>query len=76
MTSGADDLPFRPCAGVVLVNADGRVFAGQRIDHASGAWQMPQGGEGGGRSATARYARNLDYSCGATADKPFRISTA
>ncbi len=37
-------LPYRPCAGVMLVNADGRVFVGQRMDRYTEAWQMPQGG--------------------------------
>ena len=36
---------YRPCVGVMLVNAHGKVFVGQRIDNKdSGAWQMPQGG--------------------------------
>ena len=34
-------LPYRPCAGVMLVNRDGRVFVGQRIDTTLEAWQMP-----------------------------------
>lgn len=37
-------LPYRPCVGVVLMNQDGRVFAAQRIDNPTPAWQMPQGG--------------------------------
>lgn len=37
-------LPYRPCVGIMLCNDQGRIFAGQRIDNASGAWQMPQGG--------------------------------
>lgn len=38
-------LPYRPCVGVMLVNAQGRVFVGKRIDNKEGdAWQMPQGG--------------------------------
>lgn len=36
-------LPYRPCVGVALANAENRLFAGQRID-TPGAWQMPQGG--------------------------------
>lgn len=40
-----DDLPYRPCVGVMLFNADGGVFTGRRIDQDGGeAWQMPQGG--------------------------------
>lgn len=37
-------LPYRPCAGVMLVNREGRVFVGQRLDSKVEAWQMPQGG--------------------------------
>lgn len=37
-------LPYRPCAGVMLLNRDGRVFVGQRLDSTLDAWQMPQGG--------------------------------
>ncbi|MCA1196858.1 RNA pyrophosphohydrolase [Sphingomonas sp. R647] len=43
MTSFAH-LPYRPCAGVMLLNADGLVFVGQRLDSTLEAWQMPQGG--------------------------------
>jgi putative (di)nucleoside polyphosphate hydrolase len=37
-------LPYRPCVGLMLVNRDGGIFAGQRIDNPGPAWQMPQGG--------------------------------
>ncbi|NIJ64618.1 putative (di)nucleoside polyphosphate hydrolase [Sphingomonas leidyi] len=37
-------LPYRPCAGVMLLNRAGRVFVGQRLDSVLEAWQMPQGG--------------------------------
>ena len=37
-------LPYRPCVGVMLVNARNEVFVGQRKDHYKAAWQMPQGG--------------------------------
>ncbi|WP_404339153.1 RNA pyrophosphohydrolase [Sphingomonas sp. MMS12-HWE2-04] len=37
-------LPYRPCAGVMLINREGRVFVGQRLDSTLEAWQMPQGG--------------------------------
>ena len=39
-----DDLPYRPCVGVMLANTAGEVFVGQRIDNEGPAWQMPQGG--------------------------------
>lgn len=37
-------LPYRPCVGIMLVNGDGHVFTGRRIDSPADAWQMPQGG--------------------------------
>ena len=37
-------LPYRPCVGIMVCNRDGGIFAGQRLDSSSGAWQMPQGG--------------------------------
>jgi len=37
-------LPYRPAAGVMLLNRAGKVFVGQRIDNLAEAWQMPQGG--------------------------------
>ena len=44
-------LPYRPCVGVMLLNAHGQVFIGRRKSEAGPehvdaqhAWQMPQGG--------------------------------
>ena len=39
-----EDRPYRPCVGIILLNRDGHVFVGQRIDSSVEAWQMPQGG--------------------------------
>ena len=39
-----DDRPFRPCVGIVLLNAQGQVFVGARNDISGDHWQMPQGG--------------------------------
>ena len=44
-----ESLPYRPCAGITVLNRDGLVFIGRRssgpehID-ATHVWQMPQGG--------------------------------
>lgn len=39
------NLPYRPCVGIMLVNAAGMAFVGKRIDNQEGDWwQMPQGG--------------------------------
>jgi putative (di)nucleoside polyphosphate hydrolase len=42
-------LPYRPCAGIVLLNAEGRIWIGRRFDElvqqeTLKRWQMPQGG--------------------------------
>jgi putative (di)nucleoside polyphosphate hydrolase len=47
--SGRDDLPYRPCAGAMILNAEGLVFVGRRRGGPENAdrnheWQMPQGG--------------------------------
>ncbi|MGZ3215383.1 RNA pyrophosphohydrolase [Paracoccus sp. T5] len=55
---GPGGLPYRPCAGVVLMNRAGLVFAGQRIDM-PGAWQMPQGGIDGDESPREAALREL-----------------
>ena len=55
-----ETLPYRPCAGFMLVNAEGKVFVGQRIDpSAHGFWQMPQGGIDEGEDPEAAALREL-----------------
>ncbi|MCY0092619.1 RNA pyrophosphohydrolase [Hoeflea ulvae] len=48
---GAEDLPYRLCAGIMVLNPQGLVWAGRRIsegnteyDGSPQLWQMPQGG--------------------------------
>lgn len=59
-----DHLPYRPCAGIMLVNAEGRVFVGQRKDRYSDAWQMPQGGIDDGEDARTAALRELQEETG------------
>lgn len=58
------DLPYRPCAGIMLLNRDGLVFVGQRIDATVEAWQMPQGGIDEGEDALAAAIRELGEEAG------------
>ena len=59
-------LPYRPCVGIMLVNAHGRVFVGRRIDQRESEvgqegdfWQMPQGGIDDGEDLRAAGYREL-----------------
>lgn len=62
-------LPYRPCAGIMLVNRQGKVFVGQRLDTSSEAWQMPQGGIDKGEDAEVAAMRELEEETGIAADK-------
>jgi putative (di)nucleoside polyphosphate hydrolase len=61
-------LPYRPCVGVMLMNAEGHVFVGQRIDTDAAAWQMPQGGVDKGEAPRDAALRELWEETGISAD--------
>ena len=50
---------YRPCAGVVLFNRRGLVFAGRRTDTTPAAWQFPQGGIDPGEAPEKAALREL-----------------
>lgn len=57
-------LPYRPGVGAMLVNPQGRVFVGQRIDSTLDAWQMPQGGVDPGEEPDDAVLRELEEETG------------
>lgn len=59
-----EDLPYRPCAGLMVVNADGKVFVARRIDTDQDAWQMPQGGIDKGETPAQAALRELEEEIG------------
>ena len=61
----AEDLPFRPCVGIVLLNSQGKVWAGRRMPNTETfgkdafRWQMPQGGIDKGEDPLVAAKREL-----------------
>ena len=64
--SQPDSALYRPCVGVMLVNAAGKAFVGKRIDNQEGDWwQMPQGGVDEGEDCDTALLRELAEETGA-----------
>lgn len=61
-------LPYRPCVGMMLVNMEGKVFVGQRLDNEVEAWQMPQGGIDRGEEPRDTALRELGEETGIASD--------
>ncbi|HEV2748515.1 MAG TPA: RNA pyrophosphohydrolase [Allosphingosinicella sp.] len=66
--SGKEGLPYRPGAGVMLVNREGKVFVAQRLDNMLEAWQMPQGGLDEGEEPLSGALRELEEETGIAPD--------
>jgi putative (di)nucleoside polyphosphate hydrolase len=59
-----EDLPYRPCVGIMVLNRAGLVFVGRRIEGPEHvdlvhAWQMPQGGIDAGEEPWPAALREL-----------------
>ena len=60
------NLPYRPCVGIMVLNGEGKVWAGHRIIEDEGEmtgadklWQMPQGGIDKGEDPEPAALREL-----------------
>ena len=60
----SDDKNYRRGVGVMLLNREGKVFVGRRIDNTDEAWQMPQGGIDEGEEPWATAQRELEEETG------------
>ena len=56
--------PYRQGVGLMVFNAEGRVFVGNRIDCPSENWQMPQGGIDPGETPRVTAMRELEEEIG------------
>ncbi len=59
-----EDLPYRPCAGLMVLNRAGLAFIGRRIDgpehvDSTHVWQLPQGGIDPGEDPQRAALREL-----------------
>jgi putative (di)nucleoside polyphosphate hydrolase len=69
MLAKVQDLPYRPCVGIMLINRLGGVWVGRRRpkwagDGSAHIWQMPQGGIEPGEPALTAALRELEEETG------------
>lgn len=73
------DMPYRPCAGIMLINAQGLVWVGRRLpkwknDRSAHIWQMPQGGIDKGEDPAHAAKRELQEETGVISAQMLRQS--
>ncbi len=61
-------LPYRPCVGIMLLNDQGLIFTGERLDKPN-AWQMPQGGIDTGETEKVAALRELEEEIGVSPEQ-------
>ena len=64
-----NDAGYRLAGAVMLLNREGKVWVGQRLDNALDAWQMPQGGLDPGEEPLEGALRELEEETGIGRDK-------
>jgi putative (di)nucleoside polyphosphate hydrolase len=64
MAKMKDLTDYRPAAGIMLINDEGKAWVGQRRDSTLEAWQMPQGGLDPGEDAQEGALRELEEETG------------
>ena len=55
---------YRSAVGMMVLNAENKIFIGQRIDNKDPAWQMPQGGIGPQEDTDQAMLRELQEEIG------------
>ena len=65
---------YRRGVGVMLLNREGKVFVGARIDNTDEAWQMPQGGIDEDEKPWKTALRELEEETGISPDLVERIA--
>ena len=70
-----DDHLYRRGVGVMVLNPEGKVWVGARIDNPADAWQMPQGGIDADEEPWATALRELEEETGIPPHLVERVAT-